>query len=398
MKISKRCSDITASVTLQIDAAAKELRAQGKDVVGLGAGEPDCNTPENIICAAKAALDSGKTRYTPASGTLALRQAICDKLLRDNGLDYTPAQIVVSNGAKHSLYNTFFAILDPGDEVLIPAPCWVSYPEQVRMCGGKPVFVMASPQADFKPTIDEWKAALTPKTKAIILNSPNNPNGCVYNRQELTDLAQFAVENDLYVVSDEIYEYLIYDGEKHISIASLGEEIKKRTIVINGVSKAYAMTGWRIGYTACEPALAKAMGNFQSHATSNPNSVAQEASVAALNGGMDTIRQMNSVFDQRRTHLCGLINRIDGLSCRTPKGAFYVMMDISGILGKSYHGEKITCPMDFARLLLEKSLVALVPGEAFMADTYCRISYATSTEQLEKAMGRIADFVAELTD
>lgn len=396
MHISRLCSGITASVTLKIDATAKALQAQGKDVVGFGAGEPDCDTPEPIRQAAKDALDAGKTRYTPANGTPQLRSAICDKLLRDNGLPYTPEQIVVSNGAKHSLYNTFFSILDPGDEVLIPAPCWVSYPEQVRMCGGVPAFVMGTAENSFKPTLAQWEAAVTPKTRAMILNSPNNPNGCVWTRGELSELAEFAVRHDLIVVSDEIYEYLLYDGAEHISIASFGEEIYKRTVVINGVSKAYAMTGWRIGYTACAPELAKAMANFQSHATSNPNSIAQAASVAALQGPMETIWAMRESFDARRRRLAELICAIPGLSCRLPQGAFYIMMDISGILGRSHRGEKINSPMDFARILLEDSLVAVVPGEAFMADTYCRLSYATSMEQIEKGMERIAAFVAKL--
>ncbi len=396
MQIAARAKGITASVTLAIDAKAKELKAQGKDVIGFGAGEPDFDTPAFVRDAAKAALDAGKTRYTPAAGMPELKKAICDKLLRDNGLAYAPNQIVVSCGAKHSLFNVFFTMLEPGDEVLIPAPCWVSYPEQVKMVGGVPAYVMADAENDFKPTIAQWEAAVSPRSRALILNSPNNPNGCVWSRGELAQIAAFAKAHDLAIVSDEIYEHLIYDGQMHVSIASLGEDAKARTVVVNGVSKSFAMTGWRIGYTASEAAFAGAMGDFQSHATSAPNTMAQAASIEALNGPTDSIFAMRDEFDRRRKALAALIEGIPGLSCRLPKGAFYTMMNIEGILGKKFGEKTISCPMDFAQILLEDQLVAVVPGEAFMADTYCRLSYATSMKNIEQGMERIGAFVAKL--
>ncbi len=398
MRISQRCQRVTGSLTLAIDAKAKEMKQKGIDVVGFGAGEPDFDTPEHIRKAAKDALDLGKTRYTPAAGMPELRQAICDKLKRDNGLDYVPQQIVVSNGAKHSLFNSFQALLEEGDEVIVPGPYWVSYPEIVRMAGGVPVIVEGREENNFKPTIDDFRAAVTDKTRAVVINSPNNPNGFVFTREELQAIGDLAIEKDLSIVSDEIYEFLVYDGAEHISIASLSPEIKERTIVINGMSKAYAMTGWRIGYTASPLNAAKAMTNFQSHSTSCPNSIAQYAALTALSGPDDQLKSMVAEFDRRRRRIVELINEISGLSCKPPKGAFYVMMNISGVFGKRYNGAPIVDSMSFTQLLLDNSHVAVVPGAGFGADAYVRLSYATSMENIEKGLARIKEFVGKLTD
>jgi len=396
MRLSEKCLGIAPSLTLEIDAKAKAMKAAGEDVIGFGAGEPDFDTPEYIKQAAIEALKAGKTKYTPASGTVALKKAVADKLLRDNGLVYDPSQIVISNGAKHALFNALAAILNPGDEVIIPSPCWVSYPELVRITGGVSVFVPAKEEDGFIPKAEDLAKAVTGRTKAIILNSPNNPCGYVLPEEVLRDIAKLAVEKDLFVISDEIYEKLVYDGTRHVSIASFGQEIQERTILVNGMSKAYSMTGWRIGYTASAPALAKAMGNLQSHVTSNPNSIAQHASVAALTGPQDELFAMVQEFDGRRKRMVERINAIDGLSCRTPKGAFYVLMNISSAFGKSCGGRKMNGSLDFCAALLEAEKVAMVPGVAFEAEGYCRLSYATSRENIEKGIDRLANFMSKL--
>ncbi|MFR2458081.1 MAG: pyridoxal phosphate-dependent aminotransferase [Christensenellales bacterium] len=396
LQISNRCRSISPSPTLVIDSKAKAMKKKGIDVVGFGAGEPDFDTPEYIRNAAKAALDKGMTRYTPSSGTLELRTAICEKLKRDNGLEYEPDQIVVSNGAKHSLFNICQTILDPGDEVIIPEPFWVSYPELVQIAGGVPVMVHGHEENDFLVSADDMKPYITPRTKAIILNSPNNPNGCVWPREMLEDIARLAVENQLFVISDEIYEKLVYDGEKHVSIASLGEEIKAQTFVVNGFSKAYAMTGWRLGYCAGPTNVMKAVGALQSHATSNPNSIAQYAGYVALSGGDDIIAAMVAEFDRRRKHIVSRINAIPGLSCRMPKGAFYVMMNISELIGAAQGDKVIRSSTDFAELLLENAKVAVVPGLGFGSDMHVRLSYATSMENIDRGLDRIAQFVGSL--
>ena len=396
LQISNRCRSISPSPTLVIDSKAKAMKKKGIDVVGFGAGEPDFDTPEYIRNAAKAALDKGMTRYTPSSGTLELRTAICEKLKRDNGLEYEPDQIVVSNGAKHSLFNICQTILDPGDEVIIPEPFWVSYPELVQIAGGVPVMVHGHEENDFLVSADDMKPYIIPRTKAIILNSPNNPNGCVWPREMLEDIARLAVENQLFVISDEIYEKLVYDGEKHVSIASLGEEIKAQTFVVNGFSKAYAMTGWRLGYCAGPTNVMKAVGALQSHATSNPNSIAQYAGYVALSGGDDIIAAMVAEFDRRRKHIVSRINAIPGLSCRMPKGAFYVMMNISELIGAAQGDKVIRSSTDFAELLLENAKVAVVPGLGFGSDMHVRLSYATSMENIDRGLDRIAQFVGSL--
>lgn len=396
MELSKKNQGITASLTLEIDAKAKRMKAQGMDVIGFGAGEPDFNTPSFIIEAAKEALDKGYTRYTPSSGIMELRQSICHKLLRDNGVDYKPNEILVSNGAKHSLYNVFQAILNPGDEVIIPSPYWVSYPEMVRMADGIPVFVDTLEEENFGINPDRLKEVITDRTKAIIINSPNNPCGCVYDREQLEGIAELAIEHDFFIVSDEIYEELLYEGSQHLSIASLDPQVRDITLLINGMSKAYAMTGWRIGYTAGNPKIIDVMANVQSHATSNPNSIAQYASLAALNGAKDIIKDMVSQFDDRRKFMVDKINRIDGIKCTTPLGAFYVMMNINDVLKKEHNGRTLGGSLGFADALLESKNVAVVPGIAFGADGHVRLSYATSKDNIGEGLCRIENFIQEL--
>ncbi len=397
IKVSSRLAAVQGSVTLAIDAKAKAMKAEGIDVIGFGAGEPDFNTPAHICQAAKDALDQGKTRYTPAAGEPALRKAICAKLLRENGLEYQPEQIVVSNGAKHSLFNAFQALLEPGDEVLVPGPYWVSYPELIRMAGGVPVIVMGEPENGFKASVKQLRAAITPRTRVVLLNSPNNPNGYVYTRQELEGIAGLLEEYDLACVSDEIYEYLVYEGASHVSIASISPETKERTIVINGMSKAYAMTGWRIGYTASPAHLAKAMTNFQSHSTSNANSIAQYAAIAALRGPDLELRGMVCEFARRRERICQLIDETPGLSCVRPQGAFYVMMNISSLFGSGIDSRVVDSSTSFTELLLEHAKVAVVPGAGFGADAFVRLSYAVSMETIEEGFRRIRAFVEALT-
>lgn len=396
MKLSEKAMAIAPSLTLEITAMAKEMKNQGKDVIGFGAGEPDMDTPEYIKEAAKKAIDDGFTKYTAASGTPELKQAVCGRLKRKYNLDYKPSQIVISNGAKHSLYNTFQAILNPGDEVIIFAPYWVSYSELVKMAGGIPVFVETSAAENFEPQKEAIEKAITPKTAAIIVNSPSNPCGCVYSKATLEMLADIAKEHDLYVVADEIYDELVYDGAQFTSFPTLGEDAYNRTILINGLSKAYAMTGWRMGYTACDEKIAKIMGSYQSHATSNPCSVTQQASIAAMNGPQDDLCNMVAEYEYRRNMMYELINKMKYVSCLKPQGAFYVMMDISGVKGMSINGKKINSSMDFTQILLEESLVAVVPGAAFGADDFVRLSYATSRENIEKGLERISQFLERL--
>ena len=335
MVLSSKNMAISPSPTLSIDAKYKEMKAEGINVVGFGAGEPDFDTPDHIKEAAIQAIRDGQTKYTPAAGTLALRKAISDKFKKDNGLDYAPSQIVVSNGAKHSLANAFAAILNPGDEVIIPAPFWVSYPELVKIYDGIPVFIYTDETHHFKITPEQLENAITDKTKALVLNSPCNPTGMLYTGEELKALAEVAVQHNLIIVADEIYEKLVYDGQKHVSIASFGEEIKDHTITINGVSKSYAMTGWRIGYAAANDKIAKIMANIQSHASSNPNTIAQIATIAALTGPQDDVEMMRGVFEERRAYMVNRINKIDGVSCIMPHGAFYIMMNIKDLDRKS---------------------------------------------------------------
>lgn len=396
MELSRKALAIAPSATLAIDAKAKQLKAAGEHVIGFAAGEPDFDTPMYICDAAKAAIDRGETRYTPVAGTLSLRKAICGKLHHENGLTYDPTQIVVSNGAKHSLFNTFQAILNPGDEVIIPGPFWVSYPELVQMADGVPVFIDTREEDGFRLRLEDLKAAITPKTKALVFCNPCNPTGGMYRKEDLEAIAALAVEHQFFLVSDEIYEKLCYANELPISIAAVSPEAQDLTIVINGASKAYAMTGWRIGYAACNAELAQVMTNLQSQATSSANSIAQAAVEAALSGGELEVAAMVEQFKARRDAACAGVNAIPGMGCRVPDGAFYILVNVQGLLGKSYHGTVLDSPMTFAEQLLEAQKVALVPGEAFRAPGFVRISYATSMENIEEGIRRMAAFVGEL--
>lgn len=391
--ISNKLKSIQPSVTLAITAKAKSLKAQGIDIIGFGAGEPDFRTPKHIRDAAINAIENESIGYTAASGMESLKKAICDKLKRDNNLEYTQDQIVVSNGAKHSLFNTLSAICNPGDEVIVPNPYWVSYPELVRLVDAKPVFVECPEEAEFKYTVEALEAAITDKTKAIILNTPNNPTGTAYKEEDLRAIADLAVKHNIYVISDEIYEKLLYEGT-HTSIASFNQDIKDLAIVVNGVAKAYAMTGWRIGYTACNKEIAKAMSNFQSHATSNPNTIAQYATIAALNGPEETLNEMIKAFKERRDFMVEKINSIENLSCLKPQGAFYVMVNISKLIGKTINGKSINNSIDFADYLLDDAKVAVVPGIGFGNDNYIRLSYATSLDNIKEGLNRIEKAIA----
>ena len=396
LTLSEKAKSVKPSSTLAITAKAKEMKANNIDVVGFGAGEPDFNTPDNICEAAIDAIKNGFTKYTPASGTNELKEAICKKFETFNGLKYTPSQIVISNGGKHGLSNVFDAILNPGDEVIIPAPYWLSYPEMVKLSDGVPVIITGSKEQGYKVTAEQIRNAVTDKTKALVLNTPSNPTGMIYSREELEAIAAVAVEKDFYVVSDEMYEYLTYAGEKHISIASLNDEIYKRTITCSGVSKSYAMTGWRIGYTASSVEIAKLMGAMQSHATSNPNSIAQKATLEALNGPQDQVMLMCKEFDERRKYMYERVCNMPLLSCVEPKGAFYVFIDISATFGKKYKDTVITTAADFADIFLNDYAVAVVPCADFGFADHIRLSYAISKEQIAKGMDRLEKFLAEL--
>lgn len=396
LELSKKAAAVKPSSTLAITAKAKELKAQGKDVVGFGAGEPDFNTPENICEAAIKAIKDGFTKYTPASGTNELKAAISKKFKEFNGLDYDTDQIVISNGGKHSLTNIFTALINPGDEVIIPAPFWLSYPEIVKLAGGVPVIVTTTKEQNFKLTAEDLAAAVTDKTKALVLNTPNNPTGMLYTEEELRAIAKVAVEKDFYVVADEMYEMLVYGEQKHISIASLGKDIYDRTITCSGLAKSYAMTGWRIGYAGSSKEIAKMMGSVQSHQTSNPNSIAQKAAVEALTGPQDSVEKMHAEFDKRRKYMYKRICDMDLLDALEPMGAFYVFVDGSAVLGKSYKGTKIESVPQMADILINEYNTAIVPCADFGFPDCFRLSYAISIEQIEKGLDRIESFIKEL--
>ena len=396
LELSKKAAAVKPSSTLAITAKAKELKAQGKDVVGFGAGEPDFNTPENICEAAIKAIKDGFTKYTPASGTNELKAAISKKFKEFNGLDYDTDQIVISNGGKHSLTNIFTALINPGDEVIIPAPFWLSYPEIVKLAGGVPVIVTTTKEQNFKLTAEDLVAAVTDKTKALVLNTPNNPTGMLYTEEELRAIAKVAVEKDFYVVADEMYEMLVYGEQKHISIASLGKDIYDRTITCSGLAKSYAMTGWRIGYSGSSKEIAKMMGSVQSHQTSNPNSIAQKAAVEALTGPQDSVEKMHAEFDKRRKYMYKRICDMDLLDALEPMGAFYVFVDGSAVLGKSYKGTKIESVPQMADILINEYNTAIVPCADFGFPDCFRLSYAISIEQIEKGLDRIESFIKEL--
>lgn len=389
MELANRVKTLTPSSTLAITAKAKELKQQGHDVIALGAGEPDFNTPEPILRAAEKAMNEGKTKYTPSGGIVELKQAIVNKFQKDNQLEYTKEQIIVTTGAKHALYTLFQVLLNEGDEVIIPTPYWVSYPEQVKLAGGTPVFIPAKEENQFKLTPQELEAAITSKTKAIIINSPNNPTGMMYNKDELKQLGDICLKHDLLIVSDEIYEKLIYSGEDHVSIAQLSPELKAQTVIINGVSKSHSMTGWRIGYAVGPNEIIKAMTSLASHSTSNPTSIAQYAALAAYQMDDSFNEEMKGVFSHRLESLYQLLTEIPGVSCVKPEGAFYLFPNVKEAVRKSGFSNVD----DWAKALLEKEKVALIPGSGFGAPNNVRLSYATSMEALEEAAKRIKHFI-----
>lgn len=396
MELSRKAQAIEPSLTLAITAKAKEMKEKGIDVISFSAGEPDFNTPKNIINAAIKAMEDGNTKYTSVNGILQLREAICKKFKDDNGLEYNPSQIVVSTGAKQSLANTFLAILNPGDEVIVSTPYWVSYPELIKLADGKPVFVEGDEKSNYKFTKENLEKAVTAKTKAIVLNTPNNPTGTIYNKEELEVIADFAKKYDIIIISDEMYEKLIYDNENHISIASLSKDAYERTIVINGLSKSYAMTGWRIGYCAAREKIAKLMISIQSHVTSNVCSITQYAALEALNGPQDEITKMINEFEKRRNYMINRIESIDNLSIVKPKGAFYIMINIENCLGKEINGKILNDSMEFCASLLENEKLAVIPGKAFGLNNYIRVSYATSMEAIKEGLNRIESFIKKL--
>jgi aspartate aminotransferase len=393
MSIAKRVKLISPSPTLAITAQANKMRAEGINIVGFGAGEPDFDTPQNIKEAAKIAIDSGFTKYTPTSGIKELKEAICKKFKTDNQLDYSPDEILVSCGAKHSLFNAILTLCDEDDEVILPSPYWVSYPEMIKVAQAKPVIIKTTVENNFKITSQQLKKAITSRSKLFILNSPSNPTGMVYHPEELAGIAEVLAKSQIYCLSDEIYEKIIYDGEKHMSIASLGEEIKKLTLVINGVSKTYAMTGWRIGYAAGPKEIIQAMSNLQDHSTSNPTSIAQAAAVEALNGAQVDLEKMVTEFKKRRDYIVEKINSLKGLHTLKPQGAFYVFVDVLDILGKTINGKQIKDSFSLTELLLEHARVAVVPGAVFGDDNFIRLSYAASLENIKEGMQRIEYFI-----
>ncbi len=387
MELAERATILTPSLTLSIDSKAKAMKAEGLDVCGFGAGEPDFDTPEHIKAACRSALDGGFTKYTPSSGIPDLRQAIADKFLADNKISYKSSQIIVSNGAKHSCFNAILATCQPGDEVIIPAPYWLSYPEMVRLAGAEPVFVQTKEENGWKMTSDEFQDAMTPRTKMVILNSPGNPTGSVYTRAELEAIVEVASEEEILILSDEIYEKLTYDGVEHVSVAALSPEANDLTITINGFSKAYAMTGWRLGYLGAPESIAKAIDAVQSHSTSNPCAFAQHGGLAALRGDQSVVEDMRAEFDLRRQYMISRIQAIPRVSVVNPQGAFYALINVSGL------GLNST---NFAERLLSKHHVAVVPGIAFGDDRTVRLSYATSLDVIKKGMDRLEDFCRTL--
>lgn len=393
--VSKIAEGVHASTTLAVDSLAKQMKEDGYDVIRFGTGEPDFNTPDNINMAAIAAICDGKTKYTPAAGIPALRKAIAKQLQDDCGLSYDYTQIVVASGAKHSVYIALAAITNPGDEIIIPAPFWVSYYEMVKMTGGVPVIVTAGEESGFKVTASQIEAAITDKTKCLMLNNPSNPTGMIYSKDELKSIAEVCVKHDLYILADEIYYKLIYDGIEFTSIASLGDEVKERCLLINGVSKSYAMTGWRIGYCAANKQLAKIMSNYLSHSTGAPSTISQWAAVEAINGPQKSCEEMRKAFEERRDYIVQRMNSIPGVSCIKPNGAFYVMMNIEKLIGRTLGGKLITNDDDFAVAFLESAYVATVPCSGFGMKNFIRWSYAASMDNIKEALDRLEKFLAQ---
>ena len=394
--ISERVRNITPSATLGLTTRVNQLKKEGITVIALNVGEPDFGTPENICEAGIQAIKDQKTKYTTVSGINELKEAICAKLLRDNGLTYEPAQITVGTGAKQSLLNCILTLVDPGDEVITPKPCWVSYIEMVKLAGGVPVFVACKEDEEFALDIEAVKAAITPKTKAVLFNTPNNPTGAVYSEESLRQLAELAKEHDFYMIADEVYEKLIYDGYKHFSVASVSEDAYNRTIIINGISKAYSMTGWRIGFAAGPKDVIKGMNSLQGHATSNASSIAQYAAVEAFNGPQESIELMRQEFYKRLQYVLGRLRAMPGITCAGSHGAFYLMPNVKSFYGKSYNGKVIKDSFDLSDYLLDEARIALVPGAAFEAPDNLRISYSNSMENLTKALDQMEAALAKL--
>jgi len=395
MTISNRAKNINPSQTLAITAQALKMKREGKKVISFAAGEPDFDTPENIKKEAISAINQGFTKYTASSGIIELKEAIIKKLKKDNGVEYIPSEIIVSNGAKQCLFNAILSLCNPGDEVLLPIPCWVSYTEQIKFAQAVPIFINTRQEEAFKLSTAQVEAKISPKTKLLILNSPNNPTGAVYEEEELEKIAQLLIKYNLYCICDEIYEKLIYDEAKHLTIASLSDEVKNRTILINGVSKSYAMTGWRIGYAAGPEDIISGMSKIQGHSTSNPNSIAQKASIEALLGRQDTIEKMRKAFDDRRKYMVKRLKEIEGFSCLDPAGAFYAFPNVSDVLkrGIKYKSKKIKNSFDLSDFILKEAEVALIPGSAFEAEGYLRLSYATSMEDIKEGLDRIENIL-----
>ena len=396
--LSTLASAVKPSATMAIDAMYKSMKAQGINVVGFGAGEPDFATPDHIKEACIQALNEDKTKYTPASGIVELKNAVCYRMKKDCGLEYKPEEVLIASGAKHNVYLAVRALVDPGDEVVIPGPYWVSYSEIVGICGGKSVVIDCTEEDGFKLTPEALDAAITDKTKCILLNSPSNPTGMMYTAQELRALADVCIKRDIYIIADEIYYKLVYDGREFVSICALGEDVKERTILINGVSKSYAMTGWRVGYSLAPAHITKVMSSYVSHSTGAPSSLSQWAAVKALTDSQDTVEEMRKAFEARRNYMVDRVNAMELVSCLKPQGAFYIMMNISRVFGKKYDGILIDNCDTFASLFLEKGLVAVVSGSGFEAPNYVRWSYATSMENIREGMDRLEKFLAALTD
>lgn len=394
-ELSRIAGAVQASTTMAIDSLFKQMKADGVDVIGFAAGEPDFNTPDDIKAAGTAAIEANYTRYTPAAGSLELRQAICGRVKADFGVEYQPSDVVVASGAKHAVYIAMRALINPGDEVILPAPYWVSYIELIKIMGAVPVVVSAGEAEGFKLTPEQLAAAITPKTKALILNNPSNPTGMMYSREELEALAAVCVEHEVYVVADEIYACLAYDGRAFTSFASLSPEARALTVLVNGVSKAYAMTGWRIGYACAAAPIAKAMANYISHSTGSPCAISQKASLQALTGPQDKVEEMRRAFEARRDYMVERMNAIPGVSCLKPEGAFYVMMNLREVLGKTIRGVEITDDEVFADTLLKQGLVSVVPGSGFGAPGFVRWSYATSMDNIREGLSRLERFLAE---
>lgn len=388
MRIARRIESITPSATIGMKVKGDALKAQGKDVLSFAVGEPDFPTPENIVAAAERAMAEGKTKYTDASGLPQLKDAICAATERDLGVSYERGQCIVSNGAKHSLMNIATALINPGDEVIVFAPYWVTYPDQIKLCDGRPVVIETRGADDFQPDLDAVRAAVSDYTVAILINSPCNPTGAVFGRETMEGIAEIALEHDLTIISDEIYKHILFDGREHVSPAQLGEEVKARTLIVDGVAKSYSMPGWRIGWVLGPQRIIKAMGELQGQTTSNPNTIAQWATVEALNGPQDSVAAMNEQFERRRDFVVERLRAMPDITCSEPAGAFYAFPDASAYYGRTLRGQTIDGSVSLAEYLLEEGLISLVPGEAFGADEYIRLSFAASMEQLEEGLNR----------